>query len=548
MEYLRGSEYHLHSSHLDANCFIVTFGNSNIQVSDLVQRECELFFQSGEIIIPALSVLEKQTPDFQKTVEADGCFIAGVLDEKAETLQLCTDPFGLHPLYYAVNNQKFLFSSSVDALIRFGELSLSLDPVGISQFLHFHYYLGEHTFCNEVKRFPQGKLLNYSLRKNDLHWTTYYHWKVDQDINNSAQAVQLLKSRFLESSSERVVDDENLICLLSGGFDSRLIVANLLELGMSFPTHTTYSDNGCLKDPVGAKLVAAELGVSNQYHELSDKYLETYWRDKSKRINFETTMHTWLMPISEQLPHGALNLDGLGGDTLVKLPNNLHVDSLDLIEQKNWSEIKNRMFEWCAPPGEGIGRIINKNYREEWANGLWNSYESEFDNIEYGPNAPSIFILKNRTRRGIACSPTLLLTNNGMRNSMPFMDQKFVDIALRINNRLRFGGEIYQRLLADVAPSLANVPTSHDINWPSEHEIGPVVRFWISSVEPLRSYLDAIDNAPLFFKSYLNLDWYEMASIAMDEGPKERGLFIREAQALGEMCNAISEYEIYFTQ
>jgi hypothetical protein len=129
---------------------------------------------------------------------------------------------------------------------------------------------------------------------------------------------------------------------------------------------------------------------------------------------------------------------------------------------------------------------------------------------------------------------------------MPFMDQKFVDVALSINNQLRYGGGIYRRLLADIAPSLENVPTSHDINWPSEHEIGPVVRFWISSPEPLRSYLEVIQNAPRFFKSYLDQDWYEMATIAMGEGPKERGLFIHEAQALGEICNAISEYEMYF--
>ena len=517
-------------------------------MSNFVQRESEFFFQSGEIIDYKVNRRENPTPNFKEIVEADGCFIAGVINEKEDTFQLCTDPFGLHPLYYAVIDQKFLFSSSVDALIRFGELSLSLDSVGISQFLHFHYYLGDRTFCNEVKRFPQGKLLNYSLQENDFHWTTYYHWRVEQDIDDPTQAIQLLKSRFLESSSERVVDAENIICLLSGGFDSRLIVATLLELGLTFPTHTTYSDNGCLKDSVGAKLVSAKLGIPNQYHELSEDYLETHWRAKSRRINYETTMHTWLMPISEQLPSGALNIDGLGGDSLVKLPYNMHMDSLDLIEQENWLELKLRMFEWCAAPGEGIGRIINENHRDQWVNGLWNSYELEFDDIESGPNSPSIFILKNRTRRGIACSPTLLLTNNGMRNSMPFMDQKLVDIALRIKNRLRFGGGIYRRLLADVAPSLANVPTSHDVDWPSEHEIGPVVRFWISSPDPLRSYLDVIDNAPLFFKSYLNQGWYEMASIAMDEGPKQRGLFIREAQALGEICNAISEYEMYFSQ
>jgi len=526
--------------------FVITYGNSSKQASNFTHQQGELFFRTGEIIQSSTNNQQESTIDWQEIIRGEGCFIAGIIDENENSFKLCTDPFGLHPLYYAISEQKFLFSSSIDALIRFGKLTLTLDHIGISQFLHFHYYLGERTFCNEVKRFPQGKLLNYCMLEKKLHWDTYYHWRGEQDINDSKRAIELLKSAFLESMNNRVANAENIICLLSGGFDSRFIVANLLQLGFDFPTHTTYSDNGNFKDPISAKLVASKLDISNQYHELSDDYLEIYWRDKSKRINFETTMHTWLMPISKQLPHGALNFDGLGGDSLVNLPYNMHEDSLDLIEQQNWPELKNRMFEWCAAPGEGIGRIINEDHRDQWANGLWNSYESEFDNIESGPNSPSIFILKNRTRRGIACSPTLLLTNDGMRNSMPFMDQKFVDVALSINNQLRFGGGIYRRLLADIAPSLENVPTSHDINWPSEHEIGPVVRFWISSPEPLRSYLEVIQNAPRFFKSYLDQDWYEMATIAMGEGPKERGLFIYEAQALGEICNAISEYEMYF--
>ena len=63
----------------------------------------------------------------------NGIFAFAIWDEKAKELFLARDHFGIKPLYYAIRNGNFIFSSEIKAILEHPEVKTQVDAIGINE-------------------------------------------------------------------------------------------------------------------------------------------------------------------------------------------------------------------------------------------------------------------------------------------------------------------------------------------------------------------------------------------------------------------------------
>ena len=89
----------------------------------------------------------------------NGMFAFCIYDHKKKELFLARDRFGIKPLYYALLDNQFLFSSEIKALLPFLDKK-EVDPSALQQFFTFRFSLGERTLVSGVKKFLPGHYLS----------------------------------------------------------------------------------------------------------------------------------------------------------------------------------------------------------------------------------------------------------------------------------------------------------------------------------------------------------------------------------------------------
>ena len=161
---------------------------------------------------------------------SNGTFALCSYQGKNDLLVLATDSLGARPLYYCDIDGALIFSTSLNYLKKFPGVSKQPDFNGIAEQQAFDYPLGRRTLLNGVSVLCDGEYIVVSHGK----WTLkkYNDWGAIQPVETTRE-LQLQKCHtfFLEALKSRAspINDVN-ISLLSGGLDSRCIVAGLKQL------------------------------------------------------------------------------------------------------------------------------------------------------------------------------------------------------------------------------------------------------------------------------------------------------------------------------
>ena len=157
----------------------------------------------------------------------DGCFSA-VLYDKA-VIKLISDRFGMKPLYYWGKKNNFTWVSEIKALLAFEYYKPEIDPKVVKCFMDLGHLLGENTWFKYVKLINASTILTYSLKlKKIVENKRYWKWSYIklQEINFK-DAVIILSNLLGKAIQKRIEVGEKLCIPLSGGLDSRLVLAEI---------------------------------------------------------------------------------------------------------------------------------------------------------------------------------------------------------------------------------------------------------------------------------------------------------------------------------
>ncbi len=150
----------------------------------------------------------------------DGMWSFVFIDLDQDHIIACRDPHGQKPLYYCTHiNDHLYFSSEVTPLKVLLNDKVEIDPIGLTQFLHFDYIPAPRTQYKEIKSVLPGQIIESKFSEINLQSSTYYNPEEQLSNINTNYNINELR-RILVESIHKTSRSKIYPLALSGGIDS----------------------------------------------------------------------------------------------------------------------------------------------------------------------------------------------------------------------------------------------------------------------------------------------------------------------------------------
>jgi asparagine synthase (glutamine-hydrolysing) len=161
----------------------------------------------------------------------NGIFAFAIWDRRDEQLFLARDHFGIKPLYYCHEGDRFAFASEVKALLELPGIRREINFEALNQYLTFLWVPDPATMFDGVFKLPAG---HYAIYKNgrleiNEYWDLKFPSRAHQFNANEAELAEELRERFIASVKAQMLSDVPLGAFLSAGLDSSSIVAAMAQ-------------------------------------------------------------------------------------------------------------------------------------------------------------------------------------------------------------------------------------------------------------------------------------------------------------------------------
>lgn len=191
-----------------------------------------------------------------------GMFAFALWERDSGRVLLGRDRLGIKPLYYSRDHQRLRFASTLPALLAGGDLDTDIDPVALHHYMSFHSVVPPpHTILKGVRKLPPAHLMRI---ESDGRFEQWRYWDLSYAPHEEEARLSFAdwRNRLLTALrtavARRLVSDEPVGALLSGGVDSSLIVGLMCEAGVD--KLRTYS--------IGFEDVGEEAGNEFHYSDL----------------------------------------------------------------------------------------------------------------------------------------------------------------------------------------------------------------------------------------------------------------------------------------
>ena len=404
-----------------------------------------------------LGAFEEQGEDLLG--ELNGTFAFAHYDPKERTLCVANDRYGLMPLFYTQEEEEggtFLFASEVKAILRGIRRPPELDWHSVADFFYVGHMMGQKTLFEGVQLLDSGQLITY--REGTLGKRQYHDFTSTPLLSPEEVSTEKLASLFVEAVRRRVREDKPNTLLLSGGFDSRLILGAMHKLGVT-PRIVTLEHGRQAGGMDGrfAALMAQRLGMECDFRRTRADFFAS--PDSIETFYIQDGMvPTWGLGgeglfISEVYPEldGGMGAvwDGLGID-LVLAGGRRRDSKKGRVRLQKFAEKRssNRLL---------LGLTLSPRWFLAANRGFMRRLRGELARIPESENRIRHFRLKHRIRRRIAVNP-YQLSSAKVEPVTPGLDIDFMDYALGIPRSLTLGYKLYIEMLRKHFPVLTEVP------------------------------------------------------------------------------------------
>ena len=197
----------------------------------------------------------------------NGIFAFCIYDEQSNEVYIARDHAGVKPLYYFSNNDYFIFSSEIKALLNTGLVQAQCNLDKITEYFIFREVAGEETLFKNIYSLPPGSYL--SLKNSDISIKRYWDFNQHAVKNDPdyPSALERLDHLFSDAIKLQLMSDVPLGTFCSGGVDSSLVTAvAAINTGKRINTYSIGFDEEDYDESRFAKIVSERYGT--HHHEL----------------------------------------------------------------------------------------------------------------------------------------------------------------------------------------------------------------------------------------------------------------------------------------
>jgi asparagine synthase (glutamine-hydrolysing) len=210
-----------------------------------------------------------------------GMYAFAIWDPSNQGMFLARDPFGIKPLYYVDDGERFVAASQVKALLQLDAAPRDIDPAAEVSFLLLGYVVEPHTLYRHIRAVPAGSSLwvdAKGVRPPAQFWSPSAALRdgearrAEMSPHRLTEAAkrESLKESLTDSMRHHMVSDVPVGLFLSGGLDSATIAGLIAENNSGeLQAHTLGLDelrDGPNDEVPFAQEIAAYYGLQQQSH------------------------------------------------------------------------------------------------------------------------------------------------------------------------------------------------------------------------------------------------------------------------------------------
>src|SRR6266566_1270844 len=171
----------------------------------------------------------------------NGMFAFAILDRRRKKVVLARDHFGVKPLYYYRDQDKFVFASEIKGILASGIYSPDINWQGFYDYFTYLYVPCPETIFAGIYQLPPAHFLEFDLTTNQTQLSRYWSLKPAAEPNGSSpsyeESKQELRKLLTDSVERQMISDVPLGVFLSGGVDSPILTGLMAEV-TSHPVKT----------------------------------------------------------------------------------------------------------------------------------------------------------------------------------------------------------------------------------------------------------------------------------------------------------------------
>ena len=389
----------------------------------------------------------------------NGSFLIVACDGASERLRLIPDRHGSWKCFVGERDGALWFFPHLHYFLGCG-FRARIDRELLVQYLTLTWLFAGRTVVEGVRSVPHGTVLEAS--RDGIEHHRYWAWRFDesrQELDDPAAAVAELDRLWMRAVERRLADKSRVVVPISGGLDSRAILAAAVEckpaddiLGVTFGTPGTF-------DYELGRLCAQAAGVRHKTIDLSTPrdYRAEYLRHAVDTDGLVGIFWPFLSDWAVLASHSRDLAVGFMGDLLMgtKMPKRPFSERPDdehaaLAAARDvrqdiptpiaarlcglgTAECDELILDLMAATNHGNPHRILANYAHCW-------------------DIPA--------RQGGFTAPLVLRLREDFHYLFPFLDTELVDFLLRLPVAWRKGQRLYRRSLVERFPLLAGLPTT----------------------------------------------------------------------------------------